>query len=123
MNKIIAILITTSILFTACQGHNYDDLAGNWQAVELTQEGDSLSVDLKEVAFNFNPNGRYEFESTLNYKEAGTFRLEGPYLFSKDTTRSMPKEKAVEIIQLAGDTLILRMEEAQKERIVVLKRN
>jgi len=115
-------LLFLVILVFSCQKQPSIDITGTWKAIELTQEGDSLEIDLGEVSFIFTENGRYQFNSTLKYKEAGTYHIDGPFLFSTDTTQNTPHEKAVEIIQLSGDTLILRMEELKKERIMVLKK-
>lgn len=108
------------LAFYACNSYDNPDLAGNWQAVSLTEEGDSLAVDLSSIRFDFKNDGRYYFHSTLNYEEAGTYRLDGPYLFSTDTLQSVAREKAVEIILLNEDSLQLRMQELGKERIMLL---
>lgn len=106
----------------ACDKYANSDIAGNWEAIELTEVGDSLAVDLSAIGFVFSENGKYQFFSTLDYKEAGTFRLDGPYLFSTDTLQLPLREKAVEIVHLSTDTLALRMKEMGKERLLVLKR-
>ena len=121
MRNVLGMLFLFISVF-ACQKHSNIDIVGTWKALELTQEGDSLGIDLKEVSFEFTENGRYQFYSTLEYKEAGTFHIDGPFLFSIDTTQNIEREKAVEILQLSGDTLILRMEEFGKERVMVLGR-
>lgn len=120
--RYISCLLFLVISVYACQKHSTTDITGTWKAIELTQEGDSLEIDLEDVSFEFKENGRYQFNSTLKYEEAGTFHVDGPYLFSIDTTQNMDHEKAVEIIQLSGDTLILRMEDLGNERVMVLRR-
>lgn len=121
MRLIISILIIPFFLLS-CQPHSTNEFVGNWNAIELSEEGDSLAVDLKEINFEFLANGRYSFNSTLKYHEAGTFRLDGPFLLSTDTTRNPAKEKAVEIIQMSGDTLMLLMQELDKSRVMVLRK-
>ncbi len=120
--RYISYLLFLIMSVFSCQKQPNIDLTGTWKAIELTQEGDSLEIDLGEVSFKFMENGRYQFNSTLKYKEAGTYHIDGPFLFSTDTTQNILHEKAVEIIQLSGDTLILRMEELDKERVMVLKK-
>lgn len=118
-------LLMASILVfgcLACDKYANSDIAGNWEAIELTEAGDSLEVDLASIGFSFSEDGQYHFSSTLEYEEAGTFRLDGPYLFSTDTLKLPLREKAVEIIQLNSDTLALRMKEMGKERHLVLRR-
>jgi hypothetical protein len=121
--RIALAVLMISFTFFACEPYSDSDLAGSWQAVEITEEGDSLAVDLSGIRFEFTNNGRYYFHSTLNYEEAGTYRLDGPYLFSTDTIQEVSREKAVEILLLNTDSLQLRMEELGKERIMLLKRS
>lgn len=106
----------------ACDKYANSDIAGDWEAIELTEAGDSLGVDLSSIGFTFSEDGQYHFRSTLEYEEAGSFRLDGPYLFSTDTLQPPLREKAVEIVHLTSDTLQLRMKELGKERLLVLKR-
>ena len=110
------------VLVAACDEYATADVAGDWEVIELTEAGDSLEVDLSNIGFRFTEDGLYEFNSTLDYAEAGTFRLDGPYLFSTDTLQPPLREKAVEITYLSADTLRLRMKELGKERLMVLKR-
>ena len=106
----------------ACEKYANADIAGEWRALSLTEAGDSLAVDLSAIRFTFTEDGRYQFKSTLDYKEAGQFRLDGPYLFSTDTLQPPLREKAVEITYLSADTLELRMKELGKERLMLLER-
>lgn len=110
------------VLIYACDKYANADIAGDWEVIELTETGDSVAVDLSTIGFRFTEDGLYEFQSTLDYREAGTFRLDGPYLFSTDTLQPPLREKAVEITYLSNDTLHLRMQELGKERLLVLKR-
>jgi hypothetical protein len=112
-------LLLALCLLTACAPYATTDLAGKWRAVELSEEGDSLLVDANDVRFQFLESGRYEYYSTLNYHESGKFKLDGKYLLSTDTTRSDQIEKAVEIVKLANDSLVIKMNEKGKERIAV----
>ena len=120
--RIVLSFTAVLLLFCTCEAYEKSELSGNWQAVNLTEEGDSLAVDLSDIRFEFRDDGRYYFHSTLNYEEAGTYRLDGPYLFSTDTLKSLSREKAVEIMLLNADSLQLRMQELGKERIMLLKR-
>ncbi|MGH1437699.1 MAG: hypothetical protein ACRBG0_24900 [Lewinella sp.] len=120
--RIALAILGLSLFFFACDPYAESDLAGNWEAIRITEEGDSLAVDLSGIRFEFTNNGRYYFHSTLNYEEAGTYRLDGPYLFSTDTTQEISREKAVEIVLLNTDSLQLRMQELGKERVMLLKK-
>ena len=118
MRKYWGILLVTGLV--ACQPYSTSDLAGTWQAVGLTDSADSLEIDLSEVRFTFDADGGYTFVSTLNYREAGSYRLDGPYLFTTDTLHSLSREKAVEIQQLANDSLVILMNEAGRDRVLTL---
>lgn len=121
--RIALAVLMLSFSFFSCNPYADSDLAGSWKVLQITEEGDSLGVDLSGIRFEFTNNGRYYFHSTLNYEEAGTYRLDGPYLFSTDTTQEISREKAVEILLLNTDSLELRMQELGKERIMLLKRS
>lgn len=109
-------------LVCACEPYSTADLAGSWRAVSLTEDGDSLAVDLTEIGFTFTADGGYTFQSTLNYQESGTYHLDGPYLFSTDTTKDWQQEKAVKIAYLTTDSLQLEMQEMGKARYLWLAR-
>ena len=110
------------LLGVSCSPYTKSDLAGKWQAVSLMEDGDTLAVDLAVINFQFTEAGYYHFNSTLNYEESGTYRLNGPYLYSTDTLDAPYREKAVKIVLLRNDSLLLKMEEMGKERMVLLKR-
>lgn len=115
-------LLTLLLLCLGCGPYSENQLLGEWKGLELTEEGDSVAVDPSLVRFTFRENGRYEFNSTLDYNEAGSYRLQDTYLFTRDTTRSGSEEKAVEVRRLTPDTLIIRMMDNERERILVLGR-
>ncbi|PSR14887.1 MAG: hypothetical protein DA408_05475 [Bacteroidetes bacterium] len=115
-------LLLLYLLGTACAPYTKSDLAGKWQVLSLTEDGDSLAVDLALINFQFSEDGYYHFNSTLNYEESGTYRLNGPFLYSTDTLDSPHREKAVKIVLLRNDSLVLKMEEMGRERLVVLRR-
>lgn len=96
-------------------------LSGRWQALEVMEEGRPLEVDPAEIRFAFYTDGTYDFQSTLNYREAGRYALQSEYLLTTDTlTTDSGTEKAVEITLLNADTLRLRMMEDEKERFLLL---
>ncbi|NJO86871.1 MAG: hypothetical protein HC821_02120 [Lewinella sp.] len=98
-------------------------LHGHWQATAVTQGFDSLALNPAEVGFLFLANGRYEFHSTLRYREAGRYRVENNYLFANDTTSPNSPERVVEIAFCSADSLALRMRQDSSERLVLLLRH
>ena len=102
-----------------CGGLDKEQLKGKWTAVQLTEEGDSLKVNLDEITLNFKEKG-YDFTSTLNYKEEGIYKVQKKYLTTLDSLNEGTVEKVVEITKLQNDSLFIRMNEAGKERLLVM---
>ena len=118
--KNIPFLFLVSLL-SACQSISKEDLYGVWQAVDLTEEGTPLDVNLSEISLSFDEQ-EYEFNSTLNYREAGSYYLQASLLVTKDTLKVNGVEKGIEISKVYKDSLFLRMNEEGKERRLVLVR-
>lgn len=115
--RILMVVLGLLTISTACQsGYQATALQGQWQAVAITEEGTPLAVDLSQIELQFTPSDRYTYQSTLNYREAGSFYVDGTYLFTRDTLNQASTEKAVEILKLANDTLQLKMMDGEKER-------
>ncbi len=121
MRKIYLICLL-AISIAACSGLEKEQLKGKWTAVQLTEEGDSLKVNLEEITLAFKETG-YDFTSTLNYKEAGTYDLKDNLLTTLDSLNTNQQEKVVEITKLQNDSLFIRMNEAGKERLLVMIRD
>lgn len=100
-----------------------DPLVGTWTAVDVRQNGDSMRLSPQQVGFVFSPNGRYEYRATLRYTEAGTYHRKGEFLIAKDTTRANSSDRIVAIDRLTADSLVLRMQEGEAERSLILLKN
>lgn len=116
------LLFLIGLLISSCGGITQEQLNGKWTAVQLTEEGDSLAVNLDEITLNFDAQNNYNYTSTLNYKEEGTYKLNKNLLSTVDNLNPNTIEKVVEITKLANDSLFIRMNEAGKERILVMTR-
>ena len=104
----------------SCEKLDSKLLFGSWEGVSVLEEGNPLEVDPKEILFYFDENESYRYNSTLKYKEAGSYYLEANLLFTTDTVNQASTEKAVEILLLSKDSLHLKMDEGGKERILKL---
>jgi hypothetical protein len=107
----------------ACNNNNPTPelLDGEWHGVRMEEAGDSLKISPSVIGFTFDQETKaYTFESTLNYREAGTFYLQTKYLFTIDTLNQASREKSVEVMKLTKDSLILRMMNAGQEQILKL---
>lgn len=108
-------------LSTACSSpYSQDDLQGKWRGTYLEENGQALlEIDPEELSFTFSENG-YQYQGNLNYREAGNYTLESPYLYTTDTLNQASTEKTVQILQLSSDSLHLRMMENGAERVLKL---
>ena len=97
-------------------------LYGEWRGTLVTEEGDSLRLDPREITFVFTPDNRYAFTSTLRYREAGTWRYDSGYLFAQDTTQPSNPERIVAVDILTLDSLVIRMQADSAQRLVYLLR-
>ncbi len=121
LNKYNIFFLFVICLLTACQSITKEDLYGEWRAVDLTEEGTPLDVNLSEISLRFDEQ-EYQFNSTLNYREAGSYYMQASLLVTKDTLQTNGVEKGIEISKLYQDSLFLRMNEDGKERRLVLVR-
>jgi len=108
------LLLFSFLLVSACTESDPASVVGDWEAAELKEEGKVLDVALEEIRFT------YEYNSTLNYREAGRYEIKSKYLYTTDTLNQASTEKVVEIVRLTPDTMVIRMEQDMKERLLTL---
>ncbi|MGB3800905.1 MAG: hypothetical protein WA952_13905 [Lewinella sp.] len=117
----LSLFVCFSLLLLQC-AEEEDLLIGQWQGALVTENGDSLKLNPREITFDFREDDRYTFTSTLRYQEAGTYRAEEGYLFAQDTTQPTNPERVVAIEKLTVDSLIIRMNADTAQRLVTLLR-
>lgn len=121
--RLVRNLLPLLLAFTLLHCEQEDNLlVGQWRGALVTENGDSLQLDPREITFDFQPDNRYAFTSTLRYREAGTWRYDDGYLFAQDTTQPTNPERVVSVEKLTGDSLIIRMRSDTAERLVTLLR-
>ncbi len=96
-------------------------LHGTWQAVSLEENGQPGKTDLSQTQFIFRPSGQYEYQSNINYKEKGTYYLDGKFLVSKDTLQKA-MAKSVRIEYLSADSLLFNMNSNGIPQLLGLKK-
>jgi len=96
-------------------------LHGTWQAVSLEENGQPGKADLSQTQFIFRPTGGYEYRSSINYKEIGTYYLDGKFLVSKDTLQE-GIAKSVKIEFLSSDSLLFNMNNGGIPQLLGLKK-
>jgi hypothetical protein len=117
-----AITCAILLLLISCANQRERQILGAWQAFEITEEGEPLLVKPEEVRFEFRADNTYSYQSTLNYKETGSFRIQNGYLLTRELSGANEPERAVLIERLEADTLVLGMEDQGKTREVKLLR-
>lgn len=116
--KIIVLLGGIFFFQFSCTSVEKGQILGQWQGVSITEKGTELGIDTKEIQLNFLSANTYTYQSTLNYREAGSYHLDKKYLYTTDTLNQASTKKAVEILMLNEDSLHLRMMETGQERIL-----
>ncbi len=107
----------------ACSDDPADDpLIGHWEAYAAQEEGRDMAVNLDEISLQFEPDGTYHFNTTLNRQEAGKFSRRKDRLTTQDTLATGAEPKTVQIALLEADTLVLLMQDSGKERKLSLRR-
>ena len=110
------------LLISACKSEKEKQLIGKWEATQLVECEDIIPVQTDIVNIEFQSNGTYIFNSTLNVHEQGDFHLEGNYLLMQDKIKSNTPEKVVLITNLTNDSLVLEMNYKGKEQFLTLNR-
>ena len=110
------------LVLAGCDSFSEQKLFGHWRGAGVLENGVPLDIDPAEIHFEFCENGKYTFQSTLNYREAGTFKMADGLLYTLDTINQASSEKAVKVVKLSGDSLCLEMMTAGKIRMLKLVR-
>lgn len=111
------------LLITASCTSSLDEhlLHGTWKAVSMEENGKPATIDLSQTGFTFNAQKGYEYRSNINYKEKGTYFLDGKFLVSHDTLNNGIK-KSVWIEFLSADSLLLKMNSSGTAQYLGLKK-
>ncbi len=109
---------------SACKSEKERAILGKWNAAKLTECDEIIPIANTVVNIEFNSNGRYIFNSTLDIHEEGTYKIKKNYLYTLDKVREKATEKIVLIKQLSADTLVLEMNYKGKEQwLTLIKEN
>jgi hypothetical protein len=120
MKKHLLCWLSVSIACLACQNVEKQKLVGKWQATSILEDGMPMPIPASVVGFEFFPNGYYNFRSTLEYKEVGTFDVSGNFLHTLDTINEASTPKTVQIMLVNEDSLLLKMNADGKEQLIKL---
>jgi hypothetical protein len=114
------IFLSIFLSFSSCHFIDNYQIIGVWKATEIF-ENDKILKDktLENIVLQFNDEGYYTYEGTLNYKEAGKFKVKSNSLFLSNQTED---EKELHIEALNSKKLVLLMEDAGKVRKMVFSK-
>ena len=112
----LSILLFIAITILACSKIEKDLIIGKWEINNVEGVSEKDMENMRTIKFEFFPNGRYTFQSTLNIKEAGHYSIVGDLLNTTDTTIANPTEKSVRITNLTQDSLYFIMNNAGKKQ-------
>jgi hypothetical protein len=97
-------------------------IVGVWRVVEIFENNKLLKdKTLDSVILQFNDEGQYTYQSTLNYKEAGNFEVKRNILVMSNHLSN--EEKKLHIDALSSKKLVLLMEDAGKARKMVFTKS
>ncbi len=109
------------LAFACGSGIDKTQVLGTWQAVSLVENGQPGSTDLSQTKFTFHPTGQYDYQSNVNYKEQGTYYIDGKFLVSKDTLNA-GISKSVRIEFLSADSMLFNMNSNGAPQLLGLKK-
>jgi hypothetical protein len=114
------IFLSILLSFSSCNFIANYQIVGVWKATEIF-ENDKILKDktLENIILQFNNEGNYSYEGTLNYKEAGKFKINSNSLF---LTTQLKEEKELHIESLNSKKLVLLMEDSGKTRKMVFSK-
>jgi hypothetical protein len=114
------IFLSIFLSFCSCNFIANYQIIGVWKATEIF-ENDKILKDktLENIVLQFNDEGNYSYEGTLNYKEAGKFKISNNSLL---LTTQLKEEKELHIESLNSKKLVLLMEDSGKTRKMVFSK-
>ena len=117
----VALILLLHLFFSCNKDQRPAMLEGQWTTYRYERVDSSVLEEyLDQITLEIDELNRYRFTSTLNYEEAGTYRLSERFFLVTDTTRAPIKEKKLFIRYLSADTLILAMEEDGEDRTLMM---
>jgi hypothetical protein len=110
-------------LLVSCGKNPEQRIVGDWQLALMQSANPLPDFSEQDFQFSFTADGTYAYVGNLNFREAGTYRIEPPYLFTIDTLRSGTEEKAVLMEKLTRDSLVLLMAGETQMRLARVKKD
>ncbi len=112
----LSILLFIAITILACSNIEKELIIGKWAIDTVEGVGEKDLKNMRDIRFEFLPNNKYFFQSTLNITEAGHYSISGDLLNTTDTTVAITVEKSVKITKLTADSLYFIMNNSGKKQ-------
>lgn len=109
-------LFVLLLSISACKSEKEKAIVGKWNADNLIECDDVVPIVANLVNIEFNSDGHYIFNSTLNIHEEGTYKIKKNHLFLQDKIMDKAVEKIVLITKLTSDSMVLEMNFKGKEQ-------
>lgn len=114
------IFLSILLSFSSCNFIANYQIVGVWKATEIFEDGKILKDEtLENIVLQFNDEGDYSYEGTLNYKEAGKFKVSNDRIF---LSNQLKEKKELYIESLNSKILVLLMEDAGKTRKMIFSK-
>ena len=94
-------------------------IEGQWFGVDWTIDGQPAGYDAARVAFQFNPDGTYQY-AYRDLEESGTYFVTGQELY---TTPAGGTKIMVKIKSISADSLAIEMNRGGQLELLRLARN
>ena len=119
----VIVFLVFALSITACMQNPEKAIVGAWNVSEITSQEEMPQFNISDFHFEFYSNGSYQYSGNLYYREAGRFSIKSGYLYTTDTLTQGATEKAVQIIKLSRDSMVLRMSNETVMRMARQKGN
>lgn len=114
------IFLSIFLSFSSCNFIANYQIIGVWKATKIFENNKILKdKTLENIILQFNDEGNYTYQGTLNYTETGRFKVKRNSLFLSNQSTG---EKELHIEALNSKKLVLLMEDSGKIRKMVFSK-
>ncbi len=117
----IAMVVAVMVALPACRSISEESLMGQWKAQWVVEEQDTIEADLSKVQLDLGENHHFRYQITATEMMDGTYQLNNN-LLKLYSNRPNHDTAIVQILDLDGDHMLLRMNHNGAERKMKLMR-
>lgn len=108
-------------LLSGCGSITEEALIGTWKPLWVTEGEDTIQADLSKVVLELRENQKFRYQITATEMMSGTYQLNSNLLKLYNQVPE-PDTTIVQVLDLQGDQLVLRMNFEGNERKMKLIR-